>query len=285
MGELNLEKLRPFRLQTYRSEPSVRLRDKFQAIEFVNSRGFVFFWPIKGIVLPSIWVAAAGDRPVPDEHDDPGHITWGWKDELLGTGVWYYGRGLARKNCMISLEVLPGFYALSPNFGEPESDYLEDYQRGVLPQEAKNVFEALLKEGPLDSLSMRKAAHLTGTGTDSRFNKALEVLQTTFRVIPVGISKSGAWHYAFIYDLFHRHFSNQIEQSRTMTESNARQKLLLTYLQSVGACSMRDISRLFRWDQTSSENTINKLAHANLITENVTIINEKHPLIALRELL
>ncbi|MCK7520523.1 MAG: hypothetical protein MZV64_23930 [Ignavibacteriales bacterium] len=51
-----------------------------QASTFVNRRGFVFFWPISGIDLPSLWTAVAGDRPVADKHDDPGHITWGWKD-------------------------------------------------------------------------------------------------------------------------------------------------------------------------------------------------------------
>ncbi|HEX7556734.1 MAG TPA: hypothetical protein VF338_08930, partial [Leptolinea sp.] len=202
MAILNPEALKCYRQKTYRSKPSSRLRTRNEAVQFVNQRGFIFFWPITGIPLPSLWVAAAGDRPVADEHDDPGHITWGWKDESLGQGIWYYGRVLARKNCMISLQSLPNFYALSPNYGEPETDYLDDYQRGILPLEAKNVYEALLKEGPLDSITLRRAAHLTGAGTDSRFNHALEILQTNFRLIPIGTSTKGAWHYAFIYDLF-----------------------------------------------------------------------------------
>jgi hypothetical protein len=103
-------------------------------------------------------------------------VTWGWKDSLLGQGKWYYGRVLAHKNCMISLETLPAFCALSPNLGEPETDYLEDYDRGILTLEAKHVFEALLKEGPLDSITLRRVSHLSGAGTDSRFNRALEVL-------------------------------------------------------------------------------------------------------------
>jgi hypothetical protein len=285
MFELNPEKLHLFRIHTHLSEPSSRLRNKQEAIDFVNSRGFVFFWPIKGIVLPSLWVATTGDRPVADEHDDPGHITWGWKDELLGKGVWYYGRVLARKNCMISLDLLPYFYALSPNYGEPESDYLDEYHRGVLPLEAKNVYEALLKEGPLDSINLRRAAHLSGTGTDSRFNKALEVLQTSFRIIPVGTSQNGAWNYAFVYDLFHRHFGVQIEKSRTISEAAAREKLILTYFHCVGAGTNRDIAKLFHWESPAIETTIKKLVQSNQILDNVTLINDKHTFICLPELI
>lgn len=285
MVELDPEKLKFFRNRTYRIDPSSRLRSRDDAIQFVNERGFIFFWPNKGLVLPSLWVAAAGDRPVADEHDDPGHITWGWKDEVLGSGLWYYGRVLARRNCMISLEVLPFFYALSPNYGEPENDYLEDYRKGILPLEAKNVFEALLKEGPLDSIALRRAAHLTGTGTDSRFNKALEVLQTGFRVIPTGTSKSGAWHYAFVYDLFHRHFPDQINQSRTISEDNAREKLIHNYLNSVGACSLKDINKLFHWDQVCLTNAIKSLVLSKQVCENISLYKEKQTFICLSKLL
>ncbi len=214
MVELDPEIIRAFRRKTFRYDPSSRVKSREEAVQFVNERGFIFFWPIKGIPMPSLWVAAAGDRPVADEHDDPGHITWRWKDESLGKGDWYYGRVLAHKNCMISNDMLPYFYALSPNYGEPEIDYLEDYDRGLLPLEARNVYEVLLKEGPLDSISLRKAAHLSGSGSESRFNKALDILQTTFRIVPCDTSTKGAWHYSFVYDAFHRHFMDAIDQSR-----------------------------------------------------------------------
>ena len=47
--------------------------------------------------MPSLWTAVAGDRPVADAHDDPGHITWGWKDRSLDKKIWYYGKILRRK--------------------------------------------------------------------------------------------------------------------------------------------------------------------------------------------
>ncbi len=129
-----------------------------EAVEFVNRRGFIFFWPVKNVELPSLWAAVAGDRPVADEHDDPGHITWDWKDRMLGKKRWYYARILRRRNTFISMAALPYFYALSPNYGEPETDYLDQYEAGLMTAEARAVFEALLHEGPLDTLALRRAA-------------------------------------------------------------------------------------------------------------------------------
>ena len=109
----------------------MKLHNLEQAVEYVNQRGFIFFWPNKNIVMPSLWTAVAGDRPVPDEHDDPGHVTWDWKDKSLGKRLWYYGRVLSNRNAMVSLDLLPFFYALSPNYGSPSEDYLEQYMLGA----------------------------------------------------------------------------------------------------------------------------------------------------------
>ena len=100
-----------YRQYTYRCRAERRINSKTEAIDFVNQRGFVFFWPIKAAPLPSLWCAAAGDRPVLNDHDDPGHITWRWKDDLLGSRKWYYAKILRRKSTIISLELADSFGA------------------------------------------------------------------------------------------------------------------------------------------------------------------------------
>ena len=67
----------------YRRKPSLRLKSAADAVKFVEAVGFCYLWPIAGVDMPSLWAAVAGDRPVADEHDDPGHVTWGWKDQSL----------------------------------------------------------------------------------------------------------------------------------------------------------------------------------------------------------
>ncbi|MGW8251657.1 MAG: AlkZ-related protein, partial [Anaerolineales bacterium] len=96
-----------YRSRTFRTMPGNRLRTRDEAVDFVKERGFILFWPIKGITYPSLWTAVAGDRPVADQHDDPGHVTWGWKDALLGGQAWYYAKVLRKKSTIISLPVAP----------------------------------------------------------------------------------------------------------------------------------------------------------------------------------
>ena len=280
--EVSQKSLHEYRMNTYRMKPGRRLTSPRQAVDFVNQRGFLFLWPIKDVELPSLWAAVAGERPVTDDHDDPGHITWSWKDQLLDQRVWYYTRMLKRKNTFISLELAPYFYALTPNFGSPEEDFYDQYQQGQLPLETKLIFEALLKEGPLDTLSLRKAAHLTGK--DSGFTRALDLLQVDMRVLPVSISEAGRWHYAFIYDLTHRYFPDLAESARPISESQARQKLAQKYFDSLGAATARQTTALFHWTPEITERTLNYLVKENLLTADVTLEGQTGVFFACHEL-
>src|SRR5512140_32637 len=191
MPTIDLKKLQGLRARTFRLPPHKRLKSPKDALAFVNERGFTYFWPIKGILLPTLWVATAGDRPVPNDHDDPGNVTWGWKDDALGKKIWYYGKILRRKATFISMETAPYFYALSENYGSPEEDYLIAYREGRLTQAAKELYEALLEKGSMDTITLRKEARLLNA-KESVFNRALEDLQMDFKILPMGIAEAGA---------------------------------------------------------------------------------------------
>jgi hypothetical protein len=246
MPILNLKKLQTHRTRTFNLPPAKKLSSPAQALTFVNKRGFVYFWPIKGIDMPSLWTAVAGNRVVADKHDDPGHITWRWKDGALDKKIWYYAKILRKKATMISLDIAPYFYALSENYGSPEEDYLLAYEEGRLTQAAKQVYEAILNEGALNTIDLRKAAKLTNA-KESEFNKALEVLQSDFKILPVGVAEAGAWKYSFIYEIVPRHFPDLPEQARRIGEREARAKLVELYFESVGAAQERDVNKLFGW--------------------------------------
>ena len=208
--------------------------------------------------MPSLWATVAGERPVPNEHDDPGHVTWGWKDDALPKRLWYYAKILRRKATIISLEVAPYFYALSDNYGSPEEDHLAAYEEGRLTQAARNIYEALLKEGQLDSISLRKAARMT-SAKESEWNRALEDLQKDFKILPIGIAPAGAWKYAFIYQITARYYPDLPEQARHIGEADARMKLLELYFASVGAAQARDVSKLFGWSSDLSARALTRL--------------------------
>jgi hypothetical protein len=224
----------------------------------------------------------AGKRVVADKHDDPGHITWRWKDNALGKKTWYYAKILRKKATMISLDVAPYFYALSENYGSPEEDYLLAYEEGRLTQAAKQVYESLLKEGALNTIDLRRAAKLTNA-KESEFNKALEVLQSDFKILPVGVSDAGAWKYAFIYEIVTRHYPELAEKARFISEAEARRKLVELYFESVGTAQERDVSKLFGWQKELITRTITSLIEKRKLVE-IEHPNEKGQWFALIEL-
>jgi hypothetical protein len=270
MSQLDPKKLNSYRAKTFRLPPAPRVSSPKAASDFVNLRGFIYFWPIKGIDLPSLWTAVAGTHIVADKHDDPGHVTWGWKDNALGKKVWYYAKILRKKATMISLDVVPYFYALSENYGSPDEDYLLAYEEGRLSQSAKQVYEALLKEGALNTLDLRSAAKLVNA-RESEFNKALEFLQADFKILPVGVAEAGAWKYAFIYEIVTRHYPDLPEQARFISEGDARRKLIELYFASVGAAKEGDAAKLFGWRKELITRTITGLV------EKGNLIQVEHP--------
>ncbi|HET9905249.1 MAG TPA: crosslink repair DNA glycosylase YcaQ family protein [Anaerolineales bacterium] len=270
MPTIDLKKLNKHRTRTFRLPPSPRVTSPKAALDFINERGFIYFWPIKGIDMPSLWTAVAGNRIVADKHDDPGHVTWGWKDGALGKKTWYYAKILRKKATMISLDTVPYFYALSENYGSPEEDYLVAYEEGRLTQATKQVYEAILNEGALNTIDLRRVAKLTNA-KESEFNKALEVLQADFKILPIGVAEAGAWKYSFIYEIVPRHYPELPERARKIGEREARSKLVELYFESVGASQERDVSKLFGWQKELITKTI-----ASLI-EKQTLIEGEHP--------
>ena len=258
MPGINLKTLKAYRARTFRLPPHLHLATPAGALEFVNQRGFIYFWPITGVVLPSLWMAVAGERSVADNHDDPGHVTWGWKDAALPQKIWYYGKILRRKATIISLAIAPYFYALTENYGSPEEDYLLAYEEGRLTQSARQIYATLLDKGILDTISLRKEARLLNA-KESVFNRAMEDLQKDFKILPVGVAAAGAWKYAFRYDITARHMPELAAQARPIGEAEARQKLVGLFFASVGAAHLREVVKLFGWPPELVRRTLEKL--------------------------
>jgi hypothetical protein len=256
---LPVKLIQGWRTRTYRLAPGDTLTSPEEAVQFVNERGFVFFWPIKGYEYPSLWAAVAGNRPVADAHDDPGHVTWGWKDGLLSERKWYYGKIVRGKATMIALDTAPYFYALSRDYGQPEEDIRMLYKDGLLSQPAKTIFDTLLSGGPLDTVNLRRKTHMTGKASSTPFERGLVELQRDFKILPVGIAKTGGWRYSFIYDLVHRYYPDLPERARAIQEGEARQHLAKLYFSTLGAATEKDIQRLFQWPSRNIKLTLRKL--------------------------
>ena len=285
MPSITKELLTRYQQTTFKLSADTRLRTENDAIDFVNERGFIFFWPFKSVHFPSLWSAVAGNRPVADQHDDPGHITWNWKDKLLDKRVWYYARIIKKKNTFVSLDTIPYFYALSPNYGEPEADFQDQYDQGLVPLEAKLIFDALMKKGPLDTISLRKEAHLSGPNSQSPFNRALEILQQQLKILPVAVSEAGAWNYAFVYDLTHRYYPDLLDKARKISENAAMDQLITMYFRSLGASQLKQVNSFFNWPISQTEHSINRLLISGALISGVTISDSPGEYLCLPELI
>lgn len=267
---MNSELLNSYRLRTFCSNEGSPLQSLDQALEYVENRRFIFLWPIKGVDLPSLWSATAGNRPVAAEHDDPGHITWRWKDSMLDKRQWYYGKLLRGKATIVSLKTIPYFYALSDRVGDLD-DYTLAYDEGNLTWEEKSIGDALLKHGALNTIELRRQSQLASRSAKSRFERALSSLQRGLWVIPTGISEAGAWKYAFRYELFDRWLPNVVENARSISIAEAYKELTSHYLDSVGAADVKAIAKLFRWRSKDVRQALTSLADE----QRVSVLNDK----------
>lgn len=275
MTELNPDRLQAYRAETFRLRPELRLHSTDDARRYVTERGFIYFWPITGIDCPSLWAAVAGNRPVADEHDDAGHVTWGWKDQSLDKRWWYYAKMLRGKATLIGLDATPYFYALSENYGEPEQDYLDQYRDGLITHEAKTIYETLLTTGPLDTVNLRRQVRMTSQASNTPFESALVYLQRDFKILPVGVAETGAWRYSFIYECVHRWYPELPAAARAISRKTARQKLAEYYLRSVGAARTADLRKLFQWKPDEVEAAVAALATAGLANGGYHLDGEK----------
>jgi hypothetical protein len=264
--KITQEHLNAYRSRTFRTLPSLRLQTLADAIAFVNQRGFVTLWPIKGIELPSLWTATTGPRPVAKEHDDPGHITWGWKDQMLDQRQWFYAKLLRGKATFVSLATLPNFYALSPREADLD-DYRQAYRAGTLSYEALQIADTLLEHGALDTIQLRRRAGLSNSENKSRFERSLTELQKGLWIVPVGVAEAGSWRYAFIYELFDRWFPALPSQAGFLSLKEARSNLTSTYLRSIGAAEVGEIKKIFRWTIPQVTETLARLEASGTILD------------------
>lgn len=256
----------------YRRKPHLKLRTPQQATEYINDVGFCFLFPAKGAEMPSLWEAICGERrALPRHHDDRElGYTWRWKDDLPSRGLVFYGKLLRKKPMFISLELLPHFYALSENYGDLE-DYLVEYEDGKLSDEARRVYEALLEHGALPTSHLRRQAGLAGKSSATRFDRAVLELQLGLKIAKTGISDANAWKYCYVYDILLRRWPDLPGRAEAIGTDEARRTLLLAHLRNVGVASVRQVARLFGWEEPTVAALCSQLASSRRLLTGVRV--------------
>jgi hypothetical protein len=271
--KITKESIEAARADRYRQRPHLRIETEVEALSFLDQVGLCLLFSAKNVELPSLWGALCGDnRPVPRNHDSHElSLAWQWKDTLPVQGKVLYGKFLRKRPVFISLDLAPHFYALSPNYGDPATDYMDEYRDGRLSVEAKDVYRVLLDQGALPTSRLRLEAGLPGKGNATRFDRALTELQMDFRIAKVAVSDANRWGYCYVYDLLPRHFGQVVEAAQKISGRQAREAILLRYLHTVVATTTGYVSRLLGWTQTDVERLVDGLAAEGRLHSGVQI--------------
>jgi hypothetical protein len=151
--------------------------------------------------------------------------------------------------------------------------------------EARQVYEALLDRGILDTVELRRITRMSSPASESRFNRTITDLQADFKILPVGVTQSGAWHYAFAYDIVARHYPDLPEDARAISEEDARLKLLAAYARSVGAFELTSAARLFGWKHKEIERSAQSLLEDQILARASELTGSQSELYFLPEIL
>ncbi|MDR7549565.1 MAG: hypothetical protein QN131_06455 [Armatimonadota bacterium] len=215
-----------------------RVRTRRAALRFIDALGFCYAFTGGPGGLPGLF-----DVLATRSSDRMWSWAWQWKDDLA-TGRWaYYGKVIRRKPSYISLALLPAFYALSGNVGEPD-DHLQAYREGRLSLMARTVYEAILAEGPVSTWTLRRRFVPRGE-RGTRFHRALDDLQE--RLLVAKVAEEEEWRNGFVWDAFHRWMPEVVAQASRLSTVVAAAKVLERYLGIVGASPDEEIMATFGW--------------------------------------
>lgn len=244
-----------------------------QAAQFIDSVGFsLLFASTQSIELPSLFEAVKGRRGARiDDWDVDSDRVWVWKNDLPATRRAYYGKALGGgKPVFIALKFLPYVYALSA----PE-DLRQAYARGAISRDAKRICDALSALGPTPTMALGIAAGFGRGSEQTRFHRALDELQRRLVIAPVGaVVERGAWT-SQIFDLVPRWFARQVERARTIDVDEARRVIVRRYIETVIACTIPMICRVFGLPRDGIRAAVDDLSARGKIVEELDWIVRK----------
>lgn len=225
-------------------------------------------YPNADYVLPSLWEAVAGPRPVEwAERDERGKFlgftpdfdrVWRWKDELPARRLACAGQHAARPVTLVAPGLVAELYTLTGRSGRPE-----DFRAAAgLTALEREIAEAVLESGPCSRPQVRR---LLGTEDKKRVDRAIEALQRRLILTNVGVDDREPGWPAVILDVLARHWRPQLR--RLPTESEARTVLARTVLRTAGDVSAADVAAALGWRRREATAVLEGLAAAGEAVE------------------
>ncbi|MBI3635834.1 MAG: winged helix DNA-binding domain-containing protein [Candidatus Rokubacteria bacterium] len=243
---LTATELQALRDRRFRRLRSRRVATDRAARAFVDAVGFcsTFYRFPEGVAC--LWEAVVGRAnprwPRRSHHDDGIGLTWNLKDTLPARRHVYYGKLLKGRPVLVALDLFPAFYALVRG-RQRARDYRAEYAAGRMTQTARRLLDALMREHPQYTRSLRANTFLLEPRQTREFERAMGELQRGLWIVKTEERYEPTFSYR--WDLLEAWLPAGVAAGRRLSRAAALQRLIARYL--AGAVWSREglLARLF----------------------------------------
>jgi hypothetical protein len=265
------EDLEQWRDRVHRRTVRRAVRNKVQAIRFIDDVGFCFAFSSAESELPSLWHAMRGERsssiPAPVPGDSTMTFIREMKHLLPAEGKAFYGRMFRHRPSLVSMEYFPYFMVLADRSGH-QDDYLQAFRRGNISPCAMEIMDVLRRSSPKDTHSLRKAVGASSRSRSHEFEKAMLELQTRFYIARVS---GPANRFVCEWNTVNRAFPAASRRAHRIQPIQARTQILHRYFQNQLIGSVHSIRSVFGWKRAAIFETIGQLMNDGVIMSGVTL--------------
>jgi len=221
-----------YRDRVWHRESEGRIEDALSAERFIERVGFCSALTDCRRPGPSLYIAVCGRRdaymPRNVQKDPESRLAWYIKDDVMRRGRVYYAKLKRGRLTFIARRLIPYFHAL---WGVPAGLEAE-----VLSADAKLVLSVLRSEWEMGTRDLRVASRIEERG---RFNKAIDELQKTFKVIPSDVIYKP---FSYIWALAESRFQDEFE--RRVNREEALKEIARAYLSGAGMTLPGELARV-----------------------------------------
>ena len=213
------EAIEALRDQAWQRDEESRIEDRAAAESFIKKVGFCNALTDNRHVGPSLYVAVCGRRdahlPRNVQKDPECRLAWNIKDEVIRTGRVYYAKLARARTMFVAAGLVPYFNAI---WGVPRSR-----ESKILSEPAQAVLKVLRREWEMGTRDLRAASAVPSRHP---FNKAIDELQRTFKVIPSDVVYEPSFTY--IWSLAEARFPAELRQK--VARETALREIARAYL-------------------------------------------------------
>ena len=227
------EEVEAYRDQTWRRDEQSRVETAAEAEALIERVGFCAAMTDARRPGPSIYIAVCGRRdahmPRNVQKDPESSLAWTIKDEVMRRGRVYYAKLARNRSTFVAPRLVPHFNALwgMPRSREPET----------LSADARAVLKVLRREWEMASADLRRES---GVGDRARFNRALDELQRTLKVIP-SEALYEPW-FTYIWTLAEARFAAELRKK--VRREEALREVARAYLSGAGMTVRGELSKV-----------------------------------------